>query len=188
MITPAAADWLERSAAAVSALERAWSKELGRSQIEPGEVPRLLAAIEMRERRLAAALAGQSPPWLTGWLGARPEDPAGATAYDDALARIAVWRDRQRVPDGVSGLGSQPTDQAEAERWHHEAKVILHTRCWLDDRRTRVPRTTLPAMTGEEIDQRVRHLDRILQSASSGCEPSSPLSPRPSTMSNGSRL
>ena len=165
VLTPAATDWLQRSADAVSALERAWSDQLARSRIHPTEAPGLLAAIALRERRLAAALAGQSPPWLTQLLGARPEDPAGATTYDDALARIAIWRDRQHIPDAVPGLGLPPADPVDADRWHHETEAILHTRCWLNDRPAHAPGTALPAMTGEEIDQRIRHLERILRSA-----------------------
>ena len=134
--TAEAEAWLHGSAERVTAMEITWTNELGRSGVASGEGSRLVDAVQLRERRLASALFARSPEWLPRWLGERPSDAAGATTYDDAVSRIAAWRDRRDIADSTPGLGATPADHDSADRWRDEMEAALRARCWLAERST----------------------------------------------------
>ena len=164
-IGPAAQTWLARAVRDLGHAERAWSDALARHDVSPDERASLEWAIDVRSRRLTNQLTASPPPWLTTWLGQRPVDPVGSMSYDDAVARLAAWRDRHHLPPSQAGLGLQPDEPDARASWSAEMSAVTATRTWLTNREHGVTRHERPPRTLAEIEARRRLLDQLLASA-----------------------
>ena len=107
-LTADAVDYFNLVADAIDQETKIWHRLLADHDIAPTEPVIVPAAIEQRQRQLAHRLAGDTPDWLTWWLGQRPTDIAGATVWDDEVAALAAWRDARHLPDTVAGYGPRP--------------------------------------------------------------------------------
>jgi hypothetical protein len=131
---------------------------------EPGDARRYRQAIDRHLERHAHDLTAQRPAPLTKLLGNRPEDVAGATAWDDALADIARWRDRHHVSDTTSVLGDRPRDAGQAAAWDGLHVRLARTRVWLASSDRIHAAHTLVRSYGELLERRAE-LDGAFASA-----------------------
>jgi conjugative relaxase-like TrwC/TraI family protein len=157
--------WLTASAHRLAAIETAWTDVLARHGVTPGDVDRIGWAADERTTRLTHALRSDPPEWLTWWLGPRPGDPAGATVHDDALTRLAAWRDRRHLPADTPGYGDRPADPPDARSWRAELTALLDTRAWLARRTLEPDPIEPPELTAAQIHTRLDELHALLATA-----------------------
>ena len=144
-----------------------WTTALTVHGIHPDESYLLPAAIAMRRQRLALALAGDPPGWLTYWYGPRPTDPAGAQVWDDEANHLAAWRDARHLGAATPGYGPQPADPTLARRWAEHQDRSLATRDWLHDHTTNVPAPEARPVDVAAVHERIAELDQLLADAPS---------------------
>ena len=131
---------------------------------EPGDTARYARAVDRAIERHAHTLSAERPGWLTGLLGDRPADVAGATTWDDAVHQIAHWRARHQLPDHTEGLGPRPTDPDLAAGWDALQARLGLTRTWLAGTdRIHPADTIIPSRT--ELLERRAELDGLLAGA-----------------------
>ena len=130
-LTPQANEWLQLAEQAVTETVTEWNSLLAAHGISPDEAHVVPAAIEMRRQRATHTLIAANPDWLTWWYGTRPDDPAGAQVWDDAIARVAAWRDSRHHAIETPGYGPAPDNPDEHRRWVDHLDHSLTTRTWL---------------------------------------------------------
>jgi conjugative relaxase-like TrwC/TraI family protein len=157
--------WLKASARHLATIETAWTTELARHGVTPGDVDRVGRAVDLRITRLAHGLRADPPEWLTWWLGPRPVDSAGATVHDDILTRLVAWRDRHHLPAETPGYGDRPADPADARSWRDELTALLDTRAWLARRAPEPGPVELPKLSAAQIHTRLDELHLLLATA-----------------------
>jgi conjugative relaxase-like TrwC/TraI family protein len=162
-LTPAAQQHLAKLAAATGDIERAWAEDLRGSCVSPQDREWAGAAMELRQRRLTERMQAKPPEWLLGWLGPRPTDPVGAATHDDAVTRIATWRDRHHLTADVPLLGPTPAEPHTA--WHDETAALTEVASWLRGRMPEPTKVEQMPRTQTEIDERRQHLEEILATA-----------------------
>lgn len=163
-ITPVAAETLARKTDAVLAAEAAWAAALGEQGVQPGDATMYRRAVHTAADDAARALQADPPEWLTTWLGSRPDSPAAASVWDDAVNRIAHHRLLHGVAQDEPGVGPRPTDPIQSDRWQDLMLRMLEDRLWLADHPTPevVP---LPAATPQELVDRRAELEQLLATA-----------------------
>ena len=148
-----------------TALEDQWAAALRATDVVPGDVARLTAAVDLRTQRLTASLEADPPAWLSWWLGAPPKDPAGAVTYHDTVAHLAAWRDRHDLSPATPGYGTSPDDVGQLVDWQEAMRATLTTRAWLAQRSAHLEPVEHPPLERREIDGRLAELDELLGTA-----------------------
>ena len=164
-----AQDWLAARRTELDQLGDEWRTGLAAHGLTPDSGSETQQAIAIRSARVAEQLAADPPPWLRWWLGTRPAEPVGATAWDDTIAHIATWRDHQAIPSDTAGLGPEPSDPTLAERWYAAMEQILAVRSWLADRPTQPDPVEIAPLAGVALADRIEALDRLLATAPPDC-------------------
>ncbi len=164
-ISPEAQRWLDCEAAQIELSAIRWSNALADFSVEPGDAALLRRAIQTRRELLARQMHTDSPDWLTWWVGVRPEDPAGATLWDDTTSAIAEWRDENHIDPIQPGLGVAPAEPIDRQRWLDAMATTLTQRAWLSDRDPYVAQAAIPALTPVEIHDRISQLDQLFANA-----------------------
>jgi len=164
-VSAEAQQWLDREAERIETSGNRWANALADPSVEPGDAALLRRAVRTRQESLARQMHADSPDWLTWWVGARPSDPAGATAWDDTTSTIAAWRDLHHIDPSQPGLGATPTDPEEREQWLDTMAATLAQRAWLGDRDPQVTPAAIPALTPVEIHDRISQLDQLFANA-----------------------
>jgi conjugative relaxase-like TrwC/TraI family protein len=160
----AARDHLETITTELARDVERWKATVRRLGAEPGDALLYCRAIERHLERHVHALAAQRPPWLTELLGSRPDDVAGATAWDDAVAEIARWRAIHQLPDTTRALGNRPQAPDEAAAWDSVQARMARTRLWLSQSdRIHAADTIVPSYS--ELVERRAQLDALFASA-----------------------
>jgi hypothetical protein len=131
---------------------------------EPGDTARYSRAVDRAIDRQAHTLSAERPGGLTGLLGDRPADVAGATTWDDAVHQIAHWRARHKLPDHSEGLGSRPPDPDFAAGWDALQAELGLTRTWLATTDRIQPADTIIPSRTELLDRRAE-LEGLLAGA-----------------------
>jgi conjugative relaxase-like TrwC/TraI family protein len=131
---------------------------------EAGDAARYGRAVDRAVDRHAHALGAERPGWLTGLIGDRPADVAGATTWDDAVHQIAHWRACHRVPDHIEELGPRPPDPHLADRWDALQSRLGLTRIWLAGTDRIHTADTIIASHSELLERRA-DLDGLLADA-----------------------
>ncbi len=162
--TDLAAAHLAERLADIKAAQAKWIVELAECGVAQDEVPILDAAITQRREQLARFSRATPPDWLTTWVGERPTDGTAATVYDDLVARLAHWRDQQRVPSEIRGFGRCPDDPALADEWTRASEQALADRCYLLDHQPS-PATVVPTVDRATVRARLEELDALLATA-----------------------
>jgi conjugative relaxase-like TrwC/TraI family protein len=121
---------------------------------EPGDARRYRQAIDRHLQRHTLNLTAERPAWLTHLLGSRPDDVAGATAWDDALRDIATWRARHDLGDDVPGLGDRAAASTDAAGWDALQTRLADTRIWLAASDRIHPAQTVVPSYGELLERR----------------------------------
>ena len=163
-ITPVAAETLARRTDAVLAAESDWAAALAEHGVQPGDATMYRRAVHTAADDAARALQADPPEWLTTWLGSRPDRPAAASVWDDAVTRIAHHRLLHDIAQDEPGIGPRPADPIESDRWQDLMLRLLEDRLWLADHPTPevVP---LPAATPQELVDRRAELEQLLATA-----------------------
>jgi conjugative relaxase-like TrwC/TraI family protein len=137
---------------------------------EPGDARRYSQAIDRHLERHTHTLTALEPTWLTGLLGSRPDDVAGAATWDDAVADVARWRVRHRVADTATVLGDRPGNTSHAAVWDDLHARLVRTRVWLAGTdRIHAADTVVPSR-GELLERRAE-LDSVFASAPADWRP-----------------
>jgi conjugative relaxase-like TrwC/TraI family protein len=130
-LSPTAERHLDALTVDVSERMETWRESVRRLGAEPGDADRYGRAIDRHVEQRAETLAADRPAWLSGLLGARPDDVAGANAWDDAVRDLVRWRARLGLDADTPGLGARPASSSDAGEWDVlQARVGL-TRTWL---------------------------------------------------------
>jgi conjugative relaxase-like TrwC/TraI family protein len=163
-ITPVAAETLARRTDAVLAAEAAWAAALAEHGVQPGDATMYRRAVHTTADDAARSLQADPPAWLTTWIGSRPDSPAAASVWDDAVTHIAHHRLLHGVAQDEFGVGPRPADPIENDRWQDLMLRLLEDRLWLADHPTPevVP---LPAATPQELIDRRAELEQLLAAA-----------------------
>ncbi len=141
-----------------------WQATVRSLGAEPGDTARYARAVDRAIERHAHTLSAERPGWLTGLLGDRPADVAGATTWDDAVHQIAHWRARHQLADHTEGLGPRPPDPDLADGWDALQARLGLTRIWLAGTdRIHPADTIIPSRT--ELLERRAELDGMLAGA-----------------------
>lgn len=87
-----------------------------------------LAAVEEvlagRARLTTTAVCLAPPPYVLAGLGERPADPAKAKLWEQGVARIERYREKNNVTDRRRALGTEPKDGAARARRQSEMRRI----------------------------------------------------------------
>ena len=104
-----------------------------------GERAAVLDAQLSRRRHEHLRVALERPaPYLFTALGALPDQPRGCCTWQQAAARIEVYRFDHAVTDTREALGSPPRDKPARARWqraHHDLQKAQRRLCHQIDRR-----------------------------------------------------
>ena len=167
---PAAAQyWLAARRTELVDSDQAWGTALAAHGLSATLHIETRHAIEIRSARLADQLAAQPPDWLQWWLGPRPTDQAGATAWDDTIARIAAWHDRNNTPND----SARPRPQTNESR----SRRALVCRDGsnpepvepLAQRHPQPEPAQVAALNGAALIERYAMLDQLLATAPPDC-------------------
>ena len=109
-------------------------------------------------------LRGDTPDWLTTWIGTRPADAPGTAIWDDATSRIAHYRILHDIPTDQPGLGLRPAEPVAADRWQQLMIRVLEDRCWLADRDSTLV-ASLAVRSPAELVQRRAELEELVATA-----------------------
>jgi conjugative relaxase-like TrwC/TraI family protein len=153
----------------VETADARWSSALVARGISASSGEELSEAMRMRIERVTADLVAGSPTWLTTWFGSRPPDAIGATVWDDAVASVAVWRDRHGISADVPSLGAAPNDPEHQGAWRSANSAALDAHSWLANRATVAPMISIPPMPSTQIRERLAELDLLLSTAPPDC-------------------
>jgi conjugative relaxase-like TrwC/TraI family protein len=141
-----------------------WDETLAAAGFAPGDAARLARAATFAAERAGHRLHATAPEWLTWWLAPRPADQVGALIWDDTVVSIAVWRERRQVPDTVPGLGPEPAEATESQRWRELTLTVVDTRHWLSARQP-IPPLQLRERRPVELAARRAELEALLAAA-----------------------
>ncbi len=141
-----------------------WQTTVRSLGAEAGDTVRYARAVDHAIERHAHTLSAERPAWLTGLLGDRPADVAGATTWDDAVHQIAHWRARHQLPDHTEWLGPRPPDPNLAARWDALQARLGLTRTWLAGTDRIHPADTIIPGRTDLLERRVE-LDGLLAGA-----------------------
>ena len=164
-LTERAVEWLDLAGQAVGDIVSEWNSLLSVSGFGPDEAHTVPAAIAMRRQRATHTLIAANPDWLTWWYGPRPTDPSGAQVWDDAIARVAAWRDARHHPIDTPGYGPAPTDPDQYRRWVEHLDHSLTTRTWLQHHHPALAPTEPAPVDIVAVRARLTELDAIIATA-----------------------
>jgi conjugative relaxase-like TrwC/TraI family protein len=161
VLPPAAAQRLDTITAELTHQIDQWQATVRALSAEPGDADRYTRAADRHLERHTHALAAEQPRWLTGLLGGRPADVAGASTWDDAVRDIASWRAHHHILDTIGGLGQRPHTRDGAAAWDRLHLRLGLTRTWLATSDRIHPVHTLVPSHDELLDRRAQ-LDDLL--------------------------
>ncbi|MEQ8438060.1 MAG: MobF family relaxase [Ilumatobacter fluminis] len=163
-LTPTAQATLATRRAAVETAEQTWADALAAHGMVPGDADLYRRATHTALDQAANQLRADQPEWLTAWLGHRPNTPAAATVWDDAVTQIAHHRTLHDIPSNEPGLGHHPDNPEAAERRQTLMMRLLEDRLWLADH----PTPTTPPLahrTPASLIDRQTELEQLLSTA-----------------------
>jgi conjugative relaxase-like TrwC/TraI family protein len=163
-LSPAARATLASLAHELAEAELDWTIALTAHAVEPGDADLYRRAANIAIDRAAHELRGDTPEWLTTWIGARPADAPGAAVWDDTTNHIARHRLLHGVPDHEPGLGPRPRNATAADQWQQSMLRVLQDRCWLTDRHHK-PTVPVTVRASAELVRRQSELQQLLASA-----------------------
>jgi hypothetical protein len=141
-----------------------WHTAVRRLGAEPGDADRFARAIDRHVEHHAETLGADRPAWLTHLLGERPDDVAGANAWDDALCDVARWRAGHRMKGDTTGLGERPASPDDAGAWDDLQARLGLTRTWIATTdRIEAADTIVPSY--DELLERRSQLDQLFAAA-----------------------
>jgi hypothetical protein len=164
VLSPAARQSLDVLTGELTEPIERWRATVRRLGAEPGDADRYARAIECHVERVADTLWSERPVWLTGLLGGRPDDVAGANAWDDAVHDIARWRAEHLIADDTPGLGERPGSADDAAQWDPLQARLGLTRTWLATTDRIEAADTVVASYGELMERRAE-LDELFARA-----------------------
>jgi hypothetical protein len=133
---------------------QSWRQAVRRLGAEPGDADRFARAIDRHIEQRSEMLCAHRPAWLTGLLGGRPDDVAGANAWDDAVRDVARWRARQDLNGDTPGLGPRPASAGSAGEWDVLQARLGVTRTWLATTDRIEAADTIAQSYGELLERR----------------------------------
>ncbi len=163
VIPTAAAETLARRATAVEVAEQNWADALAAHGVQAGDAGLYRRAVHTTADHAARQLQADPPEWLTTSLGERPVASAGAAVWDDATSRTAHYRLLHNI-DTEPGIGHQPSDPVDTDRWNDLILRLLEDRLWLVDH----PGPAVEPMatsTPTELVERQHELQQLLFTA-----------------------
>ena len=165
-LPPSAQNHLDRLVRDAGNSIRTWQTNLEDHGVGLLEGRHLERARELIVDRNAASLGAHRPDWLDDLLGARPEQPHAAHAWDEAVSEIATVRARSDLPADIAGIGNRPTDPDHQRTWDQASQHLLETRIHLDGSQRPIDDQLWPRRrTPDDLQSRCAELEAILADA-----------------------